>query len=121
MSLAKKMISAILAAGMSILPVVSITASAVADVNNTYVYDNTISEKSKDLAFEENTPFNVFDIYDAYYEIKSQVTKPATTVTTTVTKKTTTTTTTTSAPKTTSKKTTSKTVPKTTSKKTTTP
>lgn len=120
MSLAKKMISAILAAGMSILPVVSITASAVADVNNTYVYDNTISEKSKDLAFEENTPFNVFDIYDAYYEIKSQVTKPATTVTTTVTKKTTTTTTITSAPKTTSKKTTSKTVPKTTSKKTTT-
>lgn len=93
MSLAKKIISSILAAGMSILPVMSVTASAVGDVKNTYVYDTTISEKSKAPDFQENEPFNVFDIYDAYYEIKSQTTKPVTTtLTTKSTKKTTTTT-----------------------------
>ena len=104
MSLAKKILSAILAAGMSILPVVSNAASAVGDQKNPYVYDTTISEKSKDLAIEEEQPFNVFDIYDAYYEMISKQTVPVTTVTTT--KKTTTSTTkkTTAAPKTTTSK-----------------
>lgn len=131
MSLAKKILSAVLSVSVGMVSLGSAMSSAAAEVENGYVYDSTISEKSKDLDNEKKQPFNVFDIYNAYYEIVSQTpavtttaakttittkatkkttttAKPTTTRTTTTTKKTTTTTTTTKAATTTSTTTTTK-------------
>ena len=105
MSLAKKIMSFILATGMTMIPVLSSAAYAT---ENLYVYDTTIQEKSKDLSDDENEPFNVFDIYDAYHEILAN---SQTTTTTTTTKATTTKTT-----KTTTKKPTTSTTSETTTK-----
>lgn len=116
MSLAKKIMSAILAVGMCIMPFAEVTASAVNDEKNVYVYDSIISEKSKVPDSESEQPFNVFDIYNAYYEMISQTTTPVTTAAATSTKKTTAKTTTAEASAT-KKTTTSK---KTTAAKTTT-
>ncbi len=83
MSLSKKLISLILTAGMSVMPIVSTVASAAGITENAQVYDNTIQEKSKDLNSEE--PFNVFDIYDAYHEMILNNTRPVTTTAKTTT------------------------------------
>ena len=117
MSFAKKIISLILAAGITVMPVVSTVASAVEVTEKTQVYDNTIQEKSKDLDSEDNEPFNVFDIYDAYHEMIKNNTRPVTTTVKTTIK---TTSTTTAATKITSTKTTSATKKTTTEKVTTT-
>ena len=102
MSLAKKIMSAILAAGMCIVPFAEVTASAVNDEKNVYVYDTTNSEKSKVSESENEAPFNVFDIYNAYYEMVSQTTAPVTSAATTA-KRTTTTAAVSSTKKTTAK------------------
>lgn len=80
MSLAKKIMSFILATGMTMIPVLSSAAYAT---ENLYVYDTTIQEKSKDLSEDEGEPFNVFDIYDAYHEIVASNQRPVLTSTTT--------------------------------------
>ena len=80
MSFAKKVMSFILAAGMSVIPVLTSAAYAT---ENLYVYDTTIQEKSKALSNDESEPFNVFDIYDAYHEILANSQQPVTTTTTT--------------------------------------
>ncbi len=116
MSLAKKIMSAILAAGMCIVPFAEVTASAVNDEINVYVYDTTNSEKSKVSESENEAPFNVFDIYNAYYEMVSQTTAPVTSAATTA-KRTTTTAAVSSTKKTTAEASVSKKT--TTSKKTT--
>ena len=116
MSFAKKVMSFILAAGMSVIPVLTSAAYAT---ENLYVYDTTIQEKSKALSNDESEPFNVFDIYDAYHEILANGQQPVTTTTTT--KATTTKTTLSTTKKTTvTTKATSKTTSKTTTKTTTT-
>lgn len=116
MSFAKKVMSFILAAGMSVIPVLTSAAYAT---ENLYVYDTTIQEKSKALSNDESEPFNVFDIYDAYHEILANSQQPVTTTTTT--KATTTKTTLSTTKKTTvTTEATSKTTSKTTTKATTT-
>lgn len=92
MSLVKNVMSAILATSLSFMSFATTPAWAVDDEKNVYVYDNTISAKSKDLESEEDKPFNVFDIYDAYYEMVSN--PPVTTTTAKATTKKTTSTTT---------------------------
>ncbi len=81
MSFTKKIISLIFATGMSVMPVMSSFASATSVTENTYVYDNTIHQKSKDLISEDDEPFNVFDIYDAYHEMILNNTRPVVTTT----------------------------------------
>lgn len=119
MSLAKKLMSAIMAAGMCIMPFAEVTASAVNDEKSVYIYDTTNSEKSKVSENENEAPFNVFDIYNAYYEMVSQTTAPVTSAATT-TVKTTTTAAISSIKNTTEKNTTSTKKLTTTTKKTTT-
>ncbi|MBR6581425.1 MAG: hypothetical protein IKK66_09025 [Ruminococcus sp.] len=118
MSLAKNIMSAILAVGMCIMPFAEVTASAVNDEKNVYVYDSTISEKSKVPDSESEQPFNVFDIYNAYYEMISQTTAPVTSAATT-TADTATTAAISSTKKTTAKNTTTKKLTTTTKKNTT--
>lgn len=93
MSLLKKMISVMLAAGIGIMPAVPVNSSAVKaeDEKTVYIYDTTKQEKSKEQTRGKNEPFNVFDIYDAYYKIISQNTTNPVTTTSATTSATTTT------------------------------
>ncbi len=95
MSLVRRITSAVLSVSLGLFLISSVPCGAV---EKDYTYDNTFSEKSKDPASETEKPFNVFDIYNAYYGIVPTTTAAVstaatTTVTTTAvsTKKTTTT------------------------------
>ncbi|MBO5164160.1 MAG: hypothetical protein J6B75_06920 [Ruminococcus sp.] len=107
MSLVRRITSAVLSVSLGLLSISSVPCSAV---EKDYTYDNTFSEKSKDPASVTEKPFNVFDIYNAYYGIVPTTTAATTTATTTVTTTTVSTKKTTTTSTTATKKTTSATV-----------
>lgn len=120
MSLGKKLISAILATSMSFMSFATTSAMAVDDEKNVYLYDSTLSTKSKEVESEEDKPFNVFDIYDAYYEMVSNPVVTTKTTTKVTTKATTSVAKTTSATKKSTTSTKTKTTTSSTESKTTT-
>ena len=98
----KKILSVMLSCAIafsSAVAAIPVSTAALRTEDPSVVYDNTNVTESK----EEEIPFNVFDIYDAFYGI----TKPTTTTSTTTSS--TTTTTTTTATKATTKATTTST------------
>ncbi len=77
MSLVKKIVSAVLSVSLGLFSAASVPCSAI---ENDYIYDSILSEKSKDPVSETQKPFNVFDIYNAYYGIVPATTAAVSTV-----------------------------------------
>ena len=76
MSLVKRIMSAVLSVSLGFF---SISAAPCSAVEKDYIYNSTLSEKSKDPVSETEKPFNVFDIYNAYYGIVTTTTAPVST------------------------------------------
>lgn len=92
MSLAKRIMSVVLSFSLSFLSISAVRSAAVNEAERGgYVYDSILSPKSKDLVSDSENPFNVFDIYNAYYGIETTTTDVSgTTASTMVTQHTTT-------------------------------
>ena len=117
MGIVKKMLSVALSFSIACIPAALSAEAAKSNSNYFIKYDNIKSAKSKEKNSKNDEPFNVFEIYNAYYGITTtKATTRTTTKTTTTTTTATTTTTTTEKTTTTTKPTTTKT---TTTKKTT--
>ncbi len=98
MGILKKMLSVALSCLIACTPA-ALSAEAVKNYSNYFIkYDNIKSSESKEEISEDDKPFNVFEIYNAYYGITTTkaTTRTTTKITTTTTTSESTTTSTTS-------------------------